>query len=471
MLFNPQQIKHLYCIGIGGIGVSALAKWFHAHGIKVSGSDRVASEIIDEIKALEMSAVISEDAKNIPEDADCVIYSSPAVGVGNKELDEVRRRGIPSYTYPQMLGMLSKDHETIAVSGTNGKSTTTAMLGLIFEAAGLDPTVIVGSKVKTFQYGNARIGKSKYWIVEACEHYANFLRVAPHHAVVTNLEPDHLDFYRDIQHIQETFAQFLKQISVNGTIVLNSDNAHSKILAEQFSHISFGLTAPSNYSADAMHIEHDNTTPKNVFTVLERGTALGEIRLRVPGAFNIANALAAIAMARKFNIDFQIIKQALEQFSGIWRRFEIVSENPLMINDYAHHPQAVAGTLAAAREFYPSRRIVAIFQPHHRNRTRKLFDEFVSSFDSADVIIINEIYDVAGREDQSDSISSKDLVVAIQKHDTIRKVKRPVLYTAVLAETLETARNNFQQKDCLLIMGAGDIYTITKPLYESIRIS
>ncbi|MEY4722572.1 MAG: hypothetical protein RLZZ324_85, partial [Candidatus Parcubacteria bacterium] len=354
----------------------------------------------------------------------------------------------------------------ICVSGTNGKSTTTAMLGLILERAGLDPTVIVGSKVATFPDGNLRLGRSDLLVLEACEHQAHFLHYHPWIIVLTNIEEDHLDFYRDIGHIRETFQEYVKKLPAGGALVLNADDPVSMQLARPDLFSTYGRTP------DADHVVGDIEVKDGAqrFTVTAH-EAEHHFSIGVPGNFNVMNAAAAISGALMVgatrSVEMEDIQAALRDFNGIWRRFERIGESggALVISDYGHHPSAVAGTLQAARAFYPGRRIVLAFQPHHRNRTRRLFEEFVSSFDGADVLLLPEIYDVAGRDSEEDAeVSSAQLVDAVRARDASRGVERDVAFTGSLHDTLEEIRARKKAGDIVLLMGAGNIYTLAHDL-------
>ena len=447
---NLTKLKKIHFIGIGGIGVSSIAKMMLSQDKVVAGSDLELTEITQELKNMGAKIFQGHKSENLAEDTELIIYS-PAVPEANPELTRAKELNIPQLSYPEFLGELSKDKFTIAVSGTNGKTTTTAMLGLILEKAGLDPTVIVGSKVNMSGWqGNLRMGKpphqnfwcggkSKYFVVEGCEWRAHMLNLKPKVIVLTNIEEDHLDYYRDLNHIIETFQKYVDKLPSDGLLVLNADDVNSiNLKRPKCKVITYGIKNPA-----------DITTNKFSF------------KLKVPGIFNIYNALAAGACALNLGVKREEIKKALEDFTGLWRRFERVGErdNAIIISDYAHHPTAVKGTILAAKEFYPDRRIVAVFQPHHHNRTKNLFNDFVASFDRADLIILAEIYDVAGREaDKDQNVSSQDMVKAIDARG------KKVLYAKDLAETKKLILQNIQSNDIVLIMGAGDIYQVANKL-------
>jgi len=398
----PTEKLKLHFIGIGGIGVSALAKYYRIKGHKISGSD---------------IAFGKHSAKNIPKNTDFVIYS-PAVKPSNPEIKEARRRKIKIQSYPQALGELTKKYFTIAISGTHGKSTTTAMIGLLLIKAGLDPTVIVGTKVKEFGDSNCRVGKSQYLVIEACEHEESFLNYFPDIAVITNIEPDHLDYYKNFNNVKKAFAKFAKKLKKNGVLIVESEYKNPK---------------------DAKKL-------KKI--------------LKVPGEHNVHNALAALAVARVLKIPDKISFKALSEYKGSWRRFEIkkleIGNWKLeIVSDYAHHPTEIKVTLKAAREKYPKKKIWCVYQPHQYQRTYYLFNDFVKVFKKVpvDKLIITDIYDVAGRENEiiKKRVSSEKLVKTIKRKKVVYLAKEKIL---------NYLKDNLQGGEVVIIMGAGDIYQL-----------
>lgn len=459
--------KRVHVIGAGGIGVSAVARLLRHEGKEVTGSDVARNETVAELIDAGIPVAVGHAEENLPDGADLVVYSG-AVPASNPERAAATRRGVRQLSYFEFLGEFSKERWTIAVSGTNGKSTTTAMLGLMLERGGLDPTVIVGSKVRTFPGKNLRLGKSAYFVVEGCEHEANILKLRPKMIVLTNIEEDHLDFYRDLAHISATFKEYVHLLPSDGKLVLNADD-----------HVSFSELAPAvpfttyamEHPAEYMALDAAAGDGRQTFRIQRRrgGKAepLGDFELGVPGRFNVMNALAAATAAIELGCPVQAVADTLREFTGIWRRFERVGERrgAVIVSDYGHHPTAVRGTLEAARSFFPERRIVLVFQPHQHNRTKKLFDEFVASFDGADVVVLPEIYDVAGRESAEDAkVSSRDLVEATGRRDAGRGVAREVRYGGTLDETLRFLEAAVAPNDLVLLVGAGDVYTLAGKL-------
>ncbi len=457
MSINLNEIKKIHFIGIGGIGLSAIAKLMVWQGKKVSGSDCQASEITDELKELGVKIFIGHNKKNLDKDVGLAAYTL-AVGQDNPEIQKAKKLNIPILTYPEFLGLLIKDKFGIAISGTHGKSTVTSMVALILEKAGLDPTVVVGGKISEFG-GNVRISKSKYFIFEACEYQRAFLNYWPKVIVLNNIELDHTDYYKDIKDYESAFEEFIGHLPKDGVLIVNEKNQKSKIKNQNYNSkckiLSFGIDKKNDLVAYDIKFENGKTK----FNVNFKNKNLGEFSLQIPGIFNVYNALAAISVGLLLGIDIEIIKKTLAEFKGIWRRFEHIGncQGAEIYSDYAHHPTEVRSTIDGARKFFPGKRIIAVFQPHQHNRTKNLFQNFINSFDNADLIILNEIFDVAGRENINDqNISSLDLVNEIKKHSK----NKTVLFGKNLKETEKLILENIKKNDVVLIMGAGDIYKL-----------
>jgi UDP-N-acetylmuramate--alanine ligase len=452
---------NIHVIGAGGIGLSAVAKLLVRNGCRVTGSDVRANEATAELAALGVPVVIGHDAVNLPADTDLVLFSD-AVPPVNPERSAAAARGVPEMSYFDFLGALSRERRTVSVSGTNGKSTTTSLLGLMLASAGLDPTVVVGSRVAAFPDRNLRRGTGDLLVVESCEYRANMLKLAPQAVILTDIKEDHLDFFRDLDDIRAAFQKFVSSLPSDGLLVWNADDVESAKLEKPARAVSYGFAGTADYRAVGLAVGGGHQR----FRVVRRGEDLGKFTLTVPGRFNVSNALAALAMAVELGAEVEAVRTALADYRGIWRRFEVVADKDgiTVVSDYAHHPDAVAGTIAAAREFYPGRRIVACFQPHQRNRTRKLFSGFVNSLDRADVVLLPEIFDVAGREEEGESVSSRDLAIAVRERDTERGVKRPVEFVENPAAALVWFKASLRPGDVVLVMGAGDIYRIAPTL-------
>jgi len=434
--------KNVHIIGIGGIGTSAVAKWFLARGATVSGSDVHESTITNELRERGADVRLGHFPENVPRECDLMIYSR-AIDAANVERQVASEQGVSELSYPEFLGILSKEYKTIAVSGTNGKSTTTAMIASILIEAGYDPTVIVGTQVPGWADGNLRIGTSDWLVLEACEHMASMLHIQPDTAVITNIEEDHLDFYKDIDDIRETFQKWIDCKETCAQVVLNRDDAQSQKLNAKY---------VSWFGVDDRRVEQG----KQLFDV-----AGVEVALQIPGAFNAQNAAAALTAAHVVGVADEAAIKALMAFQGTWRRFERVGSwrEADIFSDYAHHPTAVKGSIEAFKEFYPNRRLVVVFEPHQHSRTHELFAEFVESFDHADEVIFSEIYEVAGRTEEHFE-SSKDLADHVRNRGTIEKV----LYAKDLDEAEDHLKYLAKKGDVIVCMGAGTIDRLARKI-------
>ncbi len=396
-----EDAKNIFFVGVGGIGISALARLFKANGKNVSGADKNASPLTEELKGEGIELFIGHDENQLPKNTDLLIYSE-AVSLDNPELERARELGIPMMNYFQALGKVAESYHLVAIAGTHGKTTTTAMLGLILERAGLDPTVIVGTKVKEFGNKNVRIGASELMLVEACEYRRNFLSLNPDLLGILNIELDHLDYFKNFEDYEKAFHEFASQSSE---------------------------------------------------TVWPDDVAEYENEVCVPGWHNLMNAGMAANLARKLGVNEAVIASALRDFNGTWRRFEYrgTCAGALVYDDYAHHPTAIQATLQAAREKHPESRIIAVFQPHQYSRTAKLLDAFAESFEDADEVIIPNIYEARDSMQDKHSVSAESLVEEISQHH--ENVKFGDGFEKTAEYLLETANDG----DLILIMGAGDV--------------
>ena len=434
----------VHFIGIGGIGVSALAQYYLEKGHQVSGSDLNSSEITEFLRVKGARIYIGPQlARTVLANIDLVIYS-PAVQKNNPELMAAKKLGIKCQSYPKALGELTKKYFTIAVSGTHGKSTTTAMIALILIRAGLDPTVIVGTKLKEFKNSNCRVGKSNYLVIEADEHFASFLNYWPKIIVLTNIEADHLDYYKNLQNLLKTFKEYISHSSKDGVLIFNKNDKNILEITKNYIGDTYGFSGKQN---EAKKI-------KNI--------------LKIPGEHNVYNALAALTLARVLKIPDKVTYKTLSEYKGAWRRFEIKNvklyENTscsiTVVSDYGHHPTEIRATVKAAREKWPNKIIWLVFQPHQYQRTFYLFKDFVRVFKKAlakhwvNKCIITDIYDVAGREKKEirKKVNSEKLVKAINKKDAIYLPKQKIL---------NYLKKNLGGGEVVIIMGAGDIYKLT----------
>jgi len=433
----------IHFIGIGGIGTSALAKYYLDKNYKVSGSDLASSEITQELEKTGVKIKIGPHKKeNLPEHTDKVVYTR-AVKPENPEIKEAGRKGILTQSYPEALGELTDKFFTIAVAGTHGKSTTASMISLILTGAGLDPTVMLGTKIKEFGNSNCRVGESKYLVIEADEWKASFLNYSPNILTLTNIEREHLDYYKDLRHILETYKKLLEKLSRPGILIANKDNENiNKVIGEDFK------------------------TSKKIrwYSINEEKASKIKNILKVPGEHNVYNALAAFKTCKELDIKDNDIYSTLSDFKGVWRRFEITkgmtekNKEITVVNDYAHHPTEIKATLEAAQERFPDKKIWVVFQPHQKKRTKLLFDDFVKLFreEFPDKLIITDIYEVSGR-DQEEGITSEKLAREINK-----STDKEAVYIPDNSKLTEFLSNNLEGGEVVIIMGAGDIYELAE---------
>lgn len=466
------RFTHVHLIGIGGIHVSAIAKLLLAQGVSISGSDLQENEQMQEFAKQGVNVKIGHAATNIPSKAQVVVFSS-AAATTNIERIEAARRGLSSFNSHEFLGLLGEDMKQIVITGTHGKSTTTAMMALVAKETGLDPTVVVGTVVPQLKQGNVEVGQSDWLIVEGDEFDHHFLSYRPTVLVINNIEGDHFDIYPTVEAMIEAYRQLLARVVDRGIIVANGDDVHIRTLLDQ---------ERSSLQARGIQIKIIGTRTDSNILIGKRTIQNGEqhipisstdlrenleIVLKIPGAMNAMNAVMCYGVSEALVLSAEKALAALTSFRGIWRRLERIDEKEgiTVFSDYGHHPTAVTKTLEAVKEFYPDRRLVLCFQPHHRNRTKHLFLEFVPSFDLADELIVVEIYDVAGRDQSEDKdISSQDLRDAIRHHDADRGVKREVQFAKDGMIALQQLRQLKQSGDVIVIMGAGSIYTIAKDI-------
>lgn len=454
MEIDLSKIEKVYLAGIGGIGLSAIAYYFLSQGKTVEGSDTTKSEVTKRLEDKGVFIHYKQKADNLNNSFSLFVYTSALPG-DHPELVAAKNLNIPTLSYFQFLGFLSKHYKTIAVTGTNGKTTTTALLGLILEKAGLDPTVIVGSLVPNWK-SNFRLGKSDILVVEACEWQAHMLELSPQTIILTNVAEDHLDFYKDLADIQKHFQMFVDKLPADGIFIQNKDDANSQIVKYSGKTLTFGQDKRADYAFQDLVIKDG----QQIFDVL-KAEQKNNFILNIPGLYNIYNAVAALVAADILGANQHQIWNALHDFASTWRRFEKVGmyKSNIVISDYAHHPDAVQGLLKAARDFYPNKKIVAIFQPHHHNRTLTLLDEFAKSFILADQVIISEIYRVQGREDKEyEQVNSQDLLA---------KMNHPQKYYAANLDEVKNVLRDLNPMDSvLLFIGAGDIDNLARELVQ-----
>lgn len=451
--------------------MSAVARLCLGMGKRVSGSDLRSSETVVELKGLGAEVSIGHSEANI-RDAEVVVYTEDIseTAPGRVETEEARRQGIPCLPYSKALGELMEGGYGIGVTGTNGKSTTTAILGLILEAAELDPTVVVGSKISLknssgkFQ-ANARLGGGKFFVAESDEYHRHMLDNRPKMVVLTNVAEDHLDYYKGLADIMDAFDAYVATLPPDGVIVYNADDHHAVEVGRKAAchKLTFGV----DHYADLQAINLKPGEGKQVFDLHYKDEMIGTVELAVPGKFNVLNALGASLAALHLGVRPETVIATLNGYAGIWRRFEIAGkrEGLTIVSDYGHHPAGVSGTIAAAREFFPGKKIITVFQPHHRNRTKALFEEFVDALLPAEDCVVVEIFDVTGREHGED-ISSRLIV------DEINKKGGRAVYAKDLAEAETLIRERAAAgTEVAVMMGAGDIDQAARRIVSKVGIS
>ena len=430
MIAKPDidKAKKIYLIGIGGIGMSALARFFVQEKKEVCGSDASPSVVTEGLETLGVKIHYEHSEKNIDDSTDLFVYSE-AVSEDNPEIQAARATGKPIINYFQALGLVANPYYLIAVAGTHGKTTTTAMLTDVFAAAEKDPTAIIGS-LRTKTKSNFRAGKSKYCLVEACEFRRDFLHLRPDILVITNIEYEHVDYYSDLADVQSAFRELIDQVHDTGVIV--TDINHPNI-------------APILTDVRVPVIDYNKFFDPN-------------LKLYAPGMHTIQNAAAALAVADYEKISMSTAKNSLEEFTGTWRRFEYkgkVNGAPVY-DDYAHHPTEIKKTLGGLREWYPSHRIIAIFQPHTYSRTKELFTDFARSFKDADEVLVAPIY--AAREENHSGVNSRELAVKILEYGPHAE------YRPEFKDIVATVRSRSNDKAVVVILGAGPITEVATDL-------
>jgi UDP-N-acetylmuramate--alanine ligase len=442
------SVRAVHFVGIGGVGMSAIASVLLHRGARVSGSDLKGSSLLEGLKEQGARIFIGHDARNVG-DAELVIVTS-AAPMDNPEIMEARRRNVPILPRPDALGQILARYRGIAVSGTHGKSTTSAMIALMLERCGCDPTVLVGGEVSEFK-GNARLGNSDLCVIEADEYRAAFLKMPPAIAVVTNIEPEHMEFYETEENLLNAFRQFIA--SARECAVLCADDANvRRVMDAAAKRWTYGFSDDADVTARHVRCREHQTT----FEIYRRGERVGEATLNVPGKHNVLNACAALTVAHHLGMgsgDFSRPIAALESFRGVRRRFELVGEvgGVMVFDDYAHHPTEVAATIEATRTGYQGRRVFVAFQPHLYSRTQCFVEEFSESLAAADGVVIAEIY--PAREKPIEGVSAQLIVDGIRR----RFPQTRVAFAPTKEEMLPLLRGWLRAGDLVIFMGAGDI--------------
>jgi UDP-N-acetylmuramate--alanine ligase len=443
--------------------MSGFAEYLHTLGFKVSGSDSHQSKITEHLEALGMNIFIGQKPSNISSDIDVVVYTA-AIKEDNEEFMEVKRRNIPMLTRAQMIGQVMLNFENpVAVSGTHGKTTTTSMLSLIFMEAALDPTISVGGILDAIG-GNIRMGKSEHFITEACEYTNTFLEFNPKRSIILNIDADHLDFFKDLEDIRNSFHLFAKRLPKDGQLFICGDIDQVEEFISDLSCevLTYGIIDPDyrignrsyDIAADKVSFDHRS---HGSFDLYYRGQYVDRIQLNVIGLHNLSNSLPAIGVALEVGIPIEAIKQALLTFQNSKRRLEYKGEigGVTIIDDYAHHPTEVTASLKAAQN-HPHKSLWCVFQPHTYTRTRQHLTEFAEALSLADKIVLADIY--AAREKNPGDVSSKDLV------NELEKLGKEVYYFPCFDDIENFLLQNCMNGDLLITMGAGDIVSVGENL-------
>ncbi len=453
-----QKKYHIHFVGIGGIGMSGIAELLLNLGYQVSGSDLHLSDITRNLQVAGGGIFEGHAGEQIA-GADVVVTSS-AIGKDNPEIKAAHEAAIPVIPRAEMLAELMRLKYSIAIAGAHGKTSTTSLVSAILERGGLDPTVVIGGQLKSIG-SNALLGKGEFIVAEADESDGSFLKYAPSIAVVTNIDREHLDFYKDLDEIKQVFCDFLDRIPFYGLAVLCLDNEPIQSLIPQIKKrfITYGMTSQADFQARNVCFEGLRTR----FTLCHQGKAKGDITLNLPGTHNVYNALAGIVVGSELNIPFRVIKDALETVEGVGRRLEIKGHvhDILVVDDYGHHPTEIKTTLQAVKNSWPDRRKVVVFQPHRYTRTQALFDEFSRCFYQCDLLMVLPIY--AASEKEIPGVDSHCLAEAIRQHG-----HKQVLSVDSFETAVEKLQPVLDKGDILLTLGAGDVWKVGTAMLDKL---
>jgi UDP-N-acetylmuramate--alanine ligase len=424
---------HVHFVGIGGIGMSALARLYLAKGHEVTGSDATDSPLLERLRDEGMGVFMEHSGLQVAPDTALVVYSE-AIPLDNLELQAARERNISCKTYFEVLGEWTAEQKTICIAGSHGKTTTTALIARLLMHSYRDPTVVIGTQMRELEGKNMRLGGGEWMVVEACEYRRSFLHLQPQVVVLTNIELDHLDYYKNEKDYVSAFEEFVAKLPADGILVANADDANVRMVAEK---------------APCQVIYFDKTS-----------SHLEKLELGVPGHHNKMNALAAFHVGLALGIEQEPMVEALNGFEGSWRRFEFKGHcnGADIYDDYAHHPTEIQATLQGAREKYPDHRLIAVFQPHQYSRTKHFLKEFGKAFDLADEVIIPNIYKVRDVEADVSAVSAERLVEEIQKHND------EVRLGGGLEATVADLKLRVGPNDLVLVMGAGDVWQVAEGL-------
>lgn len=455
------RTRHIHMVGIGGIGMSGMAEILLLRGYKVSGSDQSKSETTDRLEKLGATVYYKHEASNVA-DADVVVYTSAVKAQENVETREAISHKIPVIKRSEMLAELMRMKYGIGIAGTHGKTTTTTMVGHVVQDGSFDPTIIVGGRVHSFDKTNAVVGKGDIIIVEADEYDRTFLQLSPSLVVITNIEAEHLDIYKDLDDVKQAFTQFANKVPFYGAVVVCLDNPEVRSILPNITRrtISYGYNPQAQIRA--INVSHQSLN--STFTVVSSEKELGEIHLNAPGVHNVKNALAAVAVGLELGISFEDIKSGLERFRGVFRRFQIKmnTDELIVIDDYAHHPTEVQATIEAARKGWEKRRIIAVFQPHLYSRTQQLYKEFGLSFFDAEVLVVTDVY--PSREKPIEGVTGEMIANTAQNYG-----HKDVHYVKEKSDLPKKLKEILKEGDIVVTMGAGDVYKYGEEFIELMK--
>ena len=454
-----RRIKHIYFVGIGGIGMSGIAEVLLNLGYMISGSDLENSDITLRLEALGARIFHGHRLSNLTV-ADVVVKST-AVSEDNPEVMEAHRRNIPVIPRAEMLAELLKMKYSIAVSGSHGKTTTTSIISTVLAHSGLDPTMVIGGRLDSIG-SNARLGEGEIIVAEADESDGSFLQLNPYIAVITNIDREHLDYYPGIGEIKDAFLQFANSVPFYGSVILcgDCDNVRDILPRMKRKTVTYGIYDGVDFRA--ADISFSGLTSQ--FTLYYKKTLLGKVEMQVPGLFNVYNSMAAVAVALELGVKFSTIQEGLSVYKGVHRRLEIKGQtgDVTVVDDYGHHPTEIKAVLAAAKNAWENRRLVVVFQPHRYTRTRALFDEFLGSFDESGVLILTDIY--AASEKKIKGVHSMNLCKSIKAHG-----HDDVMYLSSFKEIVDHLTNIVKPGDVVMTLGAGDVWKIGERLLERLE--
>jgi UDP-N-acetylmuramate--alanine ligase len=453
-----KKIQHIHFVGIGGSGMSGIAEVLLTLGYQVSGSDMKDTPVTQRLKKLGARIAIGHEAANI--EGAQVVVTSTAVAPVNPEVLAARERNIPVIPRIEMLAEIARLKYTIAVAGTHGKTTTTSMVAEVLQAGGLDPTVIVGGRLKRLDSG-AKLGKGDYLVAEADESDGSFLKLSPALAIITNIDNDHLDYWGSFDRICDGFVQYAGRVPFYGCVIACLDDLHVRNQLPRLTRrvVTYGIETAAQVRASNIQVSAEGTS----FDVAVGGKRLGALRMQVPGRHNVLNALAATVTGLELGISFEKIAEGLAAFEGVGRRMELKGEKDgvRVIDDYGHHPTEIRATLSALRDRYPDNRLVVLFQPHRFTRTQSLWNEFAQSFDQADRVYILDIYPAG--EAAIPGVSADLILEPLKKtHKAAFGLPSPL--------RLNDLRQELRAGDVVLTLGAGDVWKLGEQLLEKVEV-